>query len=159
MSREACPKQFLPLIGGRSPFQAMLEHLRRVPEMEAPVVVVNEEPRFLATHQLEAAGVSPRALYLEPSARNTAPAAGVVAFGLLREDPEAVMLVLPADLDIAEQEAFAVAIARGAEAARAQWLVALGTDARWPAPGLGLIDAGDPVHNVPDCLQAAPFLL
>src|SRR5204863_2309707 len=62
-----------------------------------------------------------------------------------------------ADLNITEPEAFAAAIERGAEAARAQWLVALGTDARWPAPGLGLIDAGEPVLNVPDCLQAARF--
>jgi mannose-1-phosphate guanylyltransferase / mannose-6-phosphate isomerase len=158
MSREACPKQFLPLIRGRSPFQVVLENLRRLADVEAPVVVVNEEHRFLALHQLEEAGVSPRAIYLEPCARNTAPAAGVVAFGLLREDPEAVMLVLPADLGIEDAEAFAAAVARGAEAARAQWLVALGTDARWPSPGLGFVDCGEPVHNVPDCLQAARFL-
>src|SRR5262245_62125182 len=82
MSREACPKQFLPLIGGRSPFQAVLEQLRSIPDIEAPVIVANEEHRFLVLHQLEAAGVSPRAVYLEPCARNTAPAAGVVAFGL-----------------------------------------------------------------------------
>ena len=158
MSREACPKQFLPLIGGRSPFQAVLEQLRGIPDLEAPVIVANEEHRFLVMHQLEAAGIQPRAVYLEPCARNTAPAAGVVAFGLLREDPEAVMLVLPADLEIADPAGFADAVARGAEAARAQWLVALGTDARWPAPGLGLIDCGEPVHNLPDCLQASRFL-
>lgn len=157
MSREACPKQFLPLLDGRSPFQATLECLRSLPDAEAPVIVANEEHRFLALHQLEAARVTPRALYLEPFARNTAPAAGVVAFGLLREDPQAVMLVLPADLHIEDPEAFARAAALGAQAARAQWLVALGTDERWPTPGLGIIECGEPVHNLPECLQAARF--
>ena len=158
MSREACPKQFLPLVGGRSPFVAMLECLRGLADAEAPVVVANEEHRFLVSHQLESAGVAPRALYLEPFSRNTAPAAGVVAFGLLREDPQAVMLVLPADLQIGDGEAFAAGVACAAEAARAQWLVALGTEAGMPAPGLGVIESGEPMRNLPGCLQAARFL-
>jgi len=157
MSREACPKQFLPLVDGRSPFVAMLECLRGLPEAEAPVVVANEEHRFLVQHQLESARISPRALYLEPFSRNTAPAAGVVAFGLLREDPQAVMLALPADLQIGDPEAFATGVARAAEAARAQWLVALGTAEGAPSPGLGVIESGEPVRNLPGCLQAARF--
>src|SRR5258706_9626047 len=96
MSRETFPKQFLPLLGGRSPFQATLGRLKGIDSLQPPLIVANLEHRFLVLDQLKAAGVAPLGLYLEPFGRNTAPAAAVAAISLLSVDPDAVMLVLPA---------------------------------------------------------------
>src|SRR5262245_19375240 len=117
-SREAMPKQFLPLLDGVSPFRATLERARAIAGAQPPIVVANQEHRFLVQDELRQAGEAPLAVYAEPYGRNTAPAAALVAHHLVRLDPEALMLVLPADHDIPDVEAFAAAVAAGAAAAR-----------------------------------------
>src|SRR2546421_9260805 len=101
MSREAYPKQFLALLpGGTSPFQATVRRLESLGRTHAPTVIVNQEHRFLVADQIKALGAAPRRVYLEPCGRGTAPAIALAAHELAREDPEALMLVLPADHDI-----------------------------------------------------------
>ena len=107
MSREAYPKQFLPLLDGRSPFQATLDRLPSLGRVQPATVVASQDHRFLVADQVKRAGHSLRSLYLEPCGRSTAPALAVVAYDLVREDPDAVMLVLPADHDIPDTASFA----------------------------------------------------
>jgi len=105
VSREAFPKQFLPLAGERTMFVDTLCRLRAL-DAEPPMVVCNESHRFIVAEQLREAGVSGAEIVLEPFGRNTAPAVAVAALRALRSDPEAVLLVLPADHLIASPEAF-----------------------------------------------------
>src|SRR3954469_19124620 len=74
MSREALPKQFLPLLDGASPFAATLRRARAIAGVKAPIVVANQDHRSLALDQLRETGESPLAVYAEPCGRNTAPA-------------------------------------------------------------------------------------
>ena len=97
MSRTLYPKQLLALFGRDSLLQ---QTVRRVAEDEryaAPVLVANEEHRFIIAEQLREIGVVPQALLLEPMGRNTAPAACVAALALTETEPDPLMLVMASD--------------------------------------------------------------
>ena len=158
LSREATPKQFLPLLKGRSPFQATLERLRGIDGLQPPLIISGEEHRFLVLEQLKAAGITPLGVYLEPCGRNTAPAAAVAAISLLGDDPDALMLILPADHDIADTAALGRAVYSGAAAAQAQWLVVFGVEARWPETGYGYIERGAALASPEGCYHVANFI-
>jgi mannose-1-phosphate guanylyltransferase / mannose-6-phosphate isomerase len=158
MSREASPKQFLPLLRGRTPFQCTLRRLRGINGLQPPAIVANHEHRFLVLDQLKAAGVTPLDVYLEPCGRNTAPAAAVAAISLLSDDPDALMLVLPADHDIEDEEAFRRAVTAGVAAAQAQRLVVFGVEARWPETGYGYIERGAALPAFDGCYHVESFV-
>src|SRR5207248_11609712 len=123
MSRTLYPKQLLPLLTAQSMLQ---ETVRRVGDGErfaAPVIVANDEHRFIIAEQLRQVGVTPQAIILEPVGRNTAPAAAIAALMLATSDPAALLLVMPSDHAIADPAAFAAALACAAAAARAGALV------------------------------------
>jgi mannose-1-phosphate guanylyltransferase / mannose-6-phosphate isomerase len=158
MSREAMPKQFLPLLDGTTPFRATLARLRAIAGVKPPIVIANQDHRFLVLDQLREAGETPLAVYAEPCGRNTAPAAAVVAHHLAQTDPDALMLVLPADHDIPDAEAFAEAVAAAAAAARARRLGVFGIRARWPETGYGYIERGEPLEAAPGCHGVSSFI-
>ena len=108
--------------------------------------------------QARAAGRPIRTTYLEPAGRSTAPALAVVAYDLLREDPDAVLLALPSDHDIPDREAFAHAVTTGLGAAALKNLVVFGVEARWPETGYGYIERGEPIAGAPNCYQVASFV-
>ena len=122
MSRQHYPKQFLPLTGRRTMFQETLLRLDGIEGAAPPIVVSNEEHRFLALAQARQAGIDLSSLILEPVGRNTAPALSLAALALLDdkegEDPDPVMLVSPADHLIREPEAFRAATRAGESLAR-----------------------------------------
>src|SRR5690606_14587619 len=126
VSREMFPKQFLPLAGQESLLVQTLRRVGGLGSVEAPIVVCNEEHRFLVAEQLRSCGVRPAALLLEPVGRNTAPAVAAAALQAQRLDPAAVLLILPADHVIKQPAAFAEAVARGLPAAQAGHLVTVG---------------------------------
>lgn len=140
LSRRAYPKQFLPLLGERSMFQ---ETLMRLPahKAEPPMIIANDQHRFIVKEQLEVIGRTPRSILLEPFGRNTAPAVALAAIEIAREDPEAVMLVLPADHNIDDIIPFQATLARGQEAARRGALVLFGITPDRPETGYGYIEA------------------
>jgi mannose-1-phosphate guanylyltransferase/mannose-6-phosphate isomerase len=158
LSRESWPKQFLPLSGERSPFQATLARLGAMPECADPVTVTNREHRFLVAEQFRALGKNPGTLWLEPFGRNTAPAAAVVSYGLMADDPEALVLLLPADHEIGDDAAFAAAVRAGAEAANGGALVIFGIEPRWAEPGYGYIERGEPLAGGRSCYRVASFI-
>ena len=116
LSREAYPKQFLPLAGDHTMLQ---ETWLRVAELAdaAPIVVANEEHRFLAAEQLRQVGVSAPAILLEPVGRNTAPAIAVAALQAQADGGDPLLLVLPSDHVIADAGAFRAAVATASVAA------------------------------------------
>ena len=92
----------------------------------APLLVCNEDHRFLVDDQLRQIGIKPQAILLEPQARNTGPAIAAAALWLLARDPDALMLVQPSDHVIASPADFHRAVMRGIAAAQAGRLVTFG---------------------------------
>ena len=111
ISREFHPKQFLPLAGELSMLQETLKRTGGLEET-APIVVCNEEHRFMVAEQLRQVELDASALILEPEGRNTAPAVALAALHAASLDSDAVLLVLPADHLIQDVEAFVSAVGK-----------------------------------------------
>ena len=147
MSRRLLPKQFLPLVTERTLLQDTLLRLQGVDGACAPIVVSNDEHRFLVAEQMREIGVKPEVQILEPVGRNTAPAVAVVALHVQSRHPNACMLVLPSDHLIRNLPAFHAAIATALPLAAAGSLVTFGITPRGPVTGYGYIERGDPVRG------------
>jgi mannose-1-phosphate guanylyltransferase/mannose-6-phosphate isomerase len=143
VSRKHLPKQFLQLTGNTTLFQQTLERTRQLPDVAPPIVVANEGHRFLAADQLLEAGINGATILLEPVGRNTAPAIALGALDALVRDPEAVLLVLPADHLVGDPQAFADAVLRALPLAAQGWLVTFGIRPDRAETGFGYIRRGD----------------
>lgn len=142
LSRELYPKQLLALVGARTMLQQTVQRLAGV-EMNAPTVVCNEAHRFLVAEQLRAIACEPRAIVLEPTGRNTAPAIALAAHAALAADEgDSLLLVLPADHVIRDVAAFHRAIELACVAARDNALVTFGIVPSAPETGYGYIQRG-----------------
>ena len=109
LSRSLFPKQLLALAGDGSLIQ---DTARRAvgPAFAPPIIVCNAEHRFLIAEQMRTAGLVPSAIVLEPQGRNTAPAAAVAAIMLAEQDPDAALLLMPADHVVRDPQAFTKAV-------------------------------------------------
>ncbi|GAB2502973.1 mannose-1-phosphate guanylyltransferase/mannose-6-phosphate isomerase [Lysobacter humi (ex Lee et al. 2017)] len=145
LSRQNQPKQFLALMGDRSLYQETVLRASRLPGAQAPVTVCAEDHRFMVGEQLHGAGVANGGILLEPSARNTAPAIALAALHLAARDPEATMLVLPADHLIEDEAAFRSAVAQARALADDGWLVTFGIRPDYAETGYGYILGGEPL--------------
>lgn len=144
LSRKSYPKQFSPLIGDTSLFQASAARLSGE-GFAAPLILTNSDFRFIVTEQLSEAGIDPSAILIEPEGRNTAPAVLAAALWLAKSDPDALMLVAPSDHVVPDAPAFRAAVAAGAEAARAGQLVTFGIKPTHGETGYGYLELdGDP---------------
>ncbi|HAI48194.1 Alginate biosynthesis protein AlgA [compost metagenome] len=165
LSREAYPKQFLALAGELTMLQATWQRIAPIAG-RAPLVVANEEHRFVAADQLQQLGVQPLAILLEPVGRNTAPAIAVAALEATRDGEDAVLLVLPSDHVIADEAAFRAAVLRALPAAREGKLVTFGIVPTGPETGYGYIKAAgtgdvravDRFVEKPDAETAAQYV-
>ena len=142
LSRAARPKQFLPLTGDLSLYQKTLQRLDDPERYAAPIVITNNEYRFLVAEQAQECGVALEAILLEPVARNTAAAIAAAAFVVISKDPDALMHVLPSDHEIAIDAAYLDAVATAAAAAADGRLTTFGITPSEPATGFGYIEAG-----------------
>lgn len=143
MSRELYPKQFLPLVGEYTLLQETLQRLDGL-NPRTSILVCNEEHRFLAAEQLRQIGQLDHNIILEPAGKNTAPAIALAAFTALESDPEAVLLVLPADHVINDADSFRNVVKKATIAAQRGDLVTFGVIPSYPETGYGYIrgDAG-----------------
>ena len=149
LSREHYPKQLLALNGEHSLLQQTALRLADLKspggeEVTAPLVVCNEEHRFLVAEQLAACGVRDARLVLEPFGRGTAAALTLAAIALVTED-DPVIVAMPSDHVIARRGDFSSAVAQGAKLAAAGYLVAFGVPPATPETGYGYIQAGRPI--------------
>ncbi|BCX42417.1 mannose-1-phosphate guanylyltransferase/mannose-6-phosphate isomerase [Stenotrophomonas maltophilia] len=142
LSREAYPKQFLPLAGELTMLQATWKRVAPI-AARGPLVIANEEHRFVAAEQLQQVGAEPAAIILEPVGRNTAPAIAVAALEATRDGADALLLVLPSDHVITDEAAFRSAVQAAAGAAEAGKLVTFGIVPTGPETGYGYIKAAD----------------
>lgn len=145
LSRELYPKQLIKLTGEYSLLQATLERVRKLPDILPPIVVVGEMHRFLAKNQLEEMDLfSEYHLLLEPVGRNTAAAiCGAAVYARERFDDDTVLLVLPADHLISDQEAFGAAVRDAVVLAENGSLATFGIVPERPETGYGYICRGE----------------
>jgi mannose-1-phosphate guanylyltransferase len=141
-SRRARAKQVLALDGERSMIQQTVERLKPLASLDRTWVITNEYLAHEIADQLK--GVPAAQIVQEPVARNTAPACGLAAFLIERENPDAVLGVFPSDHVIADEPRFLKALDRGIElAAAGENIVVLGIDPTRAETGYGYIETGD----------------
>lgn len=170
MSRGGYPKQYLKLMGEHTLVQQTALRLNTLPDAKAPIVITNNEQRFLVAEQLRQIRISPSSIILEPVGRNTAPAIAVAALRALVDTPDALLLVLPSDHVILNEPAFVEAARAAASVAGDGHLVTFGITPTEPHTGYGYIrrgaalSTGSPVYAVdsfvekPDAEKAALFM-
>ena len=159
LSRALYPKQFIPFpqIQQESFLTAALKRLEPAQGFAAPIVVCNNDHRFLVKDEAERSGVRPKAIVLEPMARNTAPAVAVAALLAEREDPEAVLVVMPSDHVIRDELRFAAAVHQAGAIAAAGKLVLFGIAPDAPHTGYGYIRRGAPLAGFDGAFTVAGF--
>jgi mannose-1-phosphate guanylyltransferase len=143
VSRSLLPKQFIefPDMQG-SLFQSTLSRLEGVSDLEDPIVVCNNDHRFLVAEQLRQLGKEHCNILLEPVGRNTAPAVALAALCALQDNVDPLLLVLPADHVIQDETAFLQAIAQALLSAKQGKLVTFGLVPSVPETGYGYIQKG-----------------
>ncbi len=163
MSREHFPKQLLNLTSDRSMIQETVRRVADTSRFAPPLVICNEKHRFVIADQLNhATDNAPCTIILEPVGRNTAAAVAVAALRIVERDPDALMLVLPADHLIRDEGAFRAVVERAAAAAAAGHLVTFGITPTAPETGYGYIRRGpvlaglDGVHGVAAFVEKPP---
>ena len=142
LSRQLYPKQLLPLAGERTMIQETAERVKG-PHFASPLVVCNQEHRFLIAEQLRESSVKDPLIVLEPVGRNTAPVAAIAALMLAEKDPSALVLLMPADHVVEDRAAFAGAVEIAAGAAREGAIATFGIKPTGPEVGYGYIQRGE----------------
>ena len=146
LSREHYPKQLLPLVSDDTMLQETVSRLEGIKALFAPLVVCNEDHRFLVAEQLRAIDKAADKIILEPVGRNTAPALTLAALALA-DQPETVMLVMPADHVIQDVGAFQAAVNKGAQLAQQGYLVTFGIVPDSAETGYGYIQRSDVIEG------------
>lgn len=149
LSREAYPKQFLPLVGEDTMLQATWKRVAALAS-RGPAVVANQEHRFMAAEQLREAGATPSAVILEPVGRNTAPAIAIAALEATAHGDDPLLLVLPSDHVIRDVTTFHAAVQIATQAAQSGKLATFGIVPKAAETGYGYIKGkpGDGARGV-----------
>lgn len=157
VSRESFPKQFWPLLTERTLLQETL--LRgKGPAFAPPLVVCNEQHRFVVAEQLREIGIADARIVLEPVARNSAPAIAAAAFLVAEKSPEAVLWIMAADAAIQETEKLNSALQEAVTAAQAGYIATFGMKPTRAETGYGYIKRGEALTEVPGAYRVARFL-
>ncbi len=158
VSRSLYPKQLLPITAERTMFQETVRRFSGEAGFLPPLVICNDEHRFIIASQLQALGISPTAIVLEPVGRNTAAAAAIAALILSREAPDSLMLLAPSDHVIDDLAAFHDAIKIAAAAAESGNLVTFGITPMHAETGYGYIQCAAPIAGIDGAFSVARFV-
>ncbi len=163
LSREQYPKQLLALNGAQTMLQATLHRLdtsfvSAKRKLLAPIVVANEEYRFITAEQLRQAGLAPAALLLEPFGRNTAPALTLAALAAAEAGGDPLLVAMPADHVVEDIAAFRLAVAHGAAHAEQGKIVTFGVVPTAPETAYGYIRGGDRLPGDGEAREIAAFV-
>ncbi len=157
VSRESFPKQLWPLISERSMIQETALRAKG-PNFAPPIVVCNNEHRFLIAEQLRDAGIADARIVLEPVGRNSAPAIAAAALLVAEIDPDAVLWMKAADAAIADVATLHRLLDAAVEAAQQGRIVTFGMRPNAPETGYGYIEVGDPLSGLPGIHALARFV-
>ncbi len=157
VSRESFPKQLWPLISSRSLIQETALRAQG-PSFAPPVIVCNQEHRFLIAEQLRAAGIETPRIVLEPVGRNSAPAVAAAALLISETDPNAVLWMMAANSAIADVDALHRLLGQAVEGAVQGRIVTFGMQPHTAETGYGYIEVGDPLPDLPGIHALARFV-
>ncbi|ENP8342185.1 mannose-1-phosphate guanylyltransferase/mannose-6-phosphate isomerase [Vibrio harveyi] len=157
LSRELHPKQFLKVAGSTTMLQQTLSRLNSL-QHTPPIVICNEEHRFVVAEQLRAIGVANSGLILEPFGRNTAPAIALGALHAIEQESDPLLLVLAADHVITNEEAFIESVNKATKFAEDGRLVTFGVCPTAPETGYGYIKRGKPHSSSSDGFVVDQFV-
>ena len=127
---------------GASFLEMTLRRLSGTADFAAPIVLCNNDHRFLVRDQLDRIGLAPKSVILEPVARNTAAAVAIGALAALKDDPEAVIIVAPSDHLVRDEDGFIAQVHRAVAVAAEGKLVLFGIKPTEPHTGYGYIRGG-----------------
>jgi mannose-1-phosphate guanylyltransferase/mannose-6-phosphate isomerase len=158
LSREKYPKQLLPLTGEDSLLQATVRRMDGLDGVEvgSPLIVCNEEYRFVIAEQLRLMGKK-GTIVLEPAGRNTAPALTLAALAAQQGKSDPILLVMPADHVIVDVQKFQEVVSSGIGFAAQGAIVTFGITPESPETGYGYIQAGEPVSPEDHAFQIVRF--
>lgn len=142
LSREHYPKQLLSFVRDKTLLQEAVTRLDSVANVSGPLLVCNEEHRFLIADQVQQVGKTPLSIILEPIGRNTAPALTLAALAVRNENEDAVLFVMPSDHDVRDATAFGRSAAQAIPLAKEGRLVTFGIEPTGPETGYGYIKCG-----------------
>jgi len=154
VSREKMPKLFVPLIGTTTTFQQVLDRVIKAGVFAPPIVITNDDFRFVVAEQLRSRNVK-ATIILEPQRRDSAAAIAAVCEFAVRNDPSAILLVAAADHLIPDTEAFVSACSAAVEAAAAGSIVTFGVKPTYPASNYGYIRPKLPAGELAVCAVEA----
>jgi mannose-1-phosphate guanylyltransferase/mannose-6-phosphate isomerase len=157
VSRESFPKQYWPLVSGRALIQDVA--LRAVAEGCAdPILVCNQEHRFLVAEMMRSCGIAGARVVLEPMGRNSAPAIAAAALLVAEEDPDAVLWMMAADAAMQKPEALHDALASAVAAARAGRIVTFGMMPTCAEVGYGYLEVGERLADFKGVHEVTRFI-
>ena len=157
LSRKALPKQFLALAGSGSMIQETAMRAQG-DGFAAPIVISNQDHRFLIAEQLRAAGIKGARIVLEPAGRNTAPAVTIAALQIVQENPDGLMLIMPSDHVVLDIGAFREGVAVARKAAHQGALVTYGIRPTGPETGYGYIKSAAALAAAPGAFAVERFV-
>ncbi len=146
LSRENYPKQFVDLGSGRTLFGDTIDRVLHLSERADPIVVCNEKHRFYASAELFKNNVRAK-IILEPEGRNTAPGLALAALSAISDNPQALLLVLPADHSIENIDDFVRGVQQAIPSAESDNIVTFGIKPTRPETGFGYIQQGEPLDK------------
>jgi len=158
LSRELYPKQLIDIYNENTMLQNTLSRLEGIENLSSPIVVCNEEHRFMTAEQLRKIKVEPHAIILEPVGRNTAPAIALAAIKSMEKKQDPILLVLPADHVIENVANFHKAVNAGVEYAENEDLITFGIIPDSPETGYGYIKKGKLLENASGISRIEKFV-
>lgn len=155
LSRQSYPKQFLSICGNndKSLLQQTQERISNLKGIDNPIIICNDEHRFLVAEQMRQIGILPKAIILESEGKNTAPAIALGAIRALEDNKDSLLLVLSADHKIKDSKEFKKVINKGIEYALDDNLVTFGIIPKCAETGYGYIESESSLNN--DNIDAA----
>ena len=149
LSRESYSKQFLHIgkNNDKTLLQNTLERISKLENLDKPILICNEENRFIVAEQIREINIEPKAILLEPYGRGTAPAITIGALNLLKDENDHHLLVLPADHEISCTEEFLKSIKSGLNYSREGKLVTFGVVPNSPSTAYGYIESKEPLKG------------
>jgi len=156
LSRENYPKQLLSLLHEETLLQKTVQRILPFSDLEPPLVLTNEAHRFAVASQLQDIHCEPSRILLEPLAKNTAPAIALAAFYARAISSEAILLVLPSDHLLSEENSFYEKLSLGKIESKKNKIVTFGISPSYPASEYGYIEQGEPLS--PYCFKVKNFI-
>ena len=149
LSRESFPKQYLSLnsSNNKSLLQETKERINGLKNVLNPILICNEDHRFIVAEQMRGINVTPLSIMLEPLGRNTAPAITLAAIKALESNVNPTLLVLSSDHEVKKNEIFLEVLRRGLEYSQKGQLVTFGVIPTKPETGYGYIKADSPFRK------------